>query len=63
VQLQPGVPVTVQVPVAGKGKKLLKKSLKAGKKPKGTISASATDDLGASAGDSAVVKYKKKKKK
>jgi Tol biopolymer transport system component len=62
VQLQPGVPQTVQIPVAGKGRKLIKESLKAGRKPKGAITASATDDLGASANDSAAVKYKKKKK-
>jgi TolB protein len=63
LQLQPGVPQTVQVPVAGKGNKLLKKSLKAGKKPKGTLTATATDDLNSSASDSADVKYKKRKKK
>ena len=63
VELQPGIPVTVQIPVAGKGKKIIKKSLKAGKRPKGTITATATDDLGAAASDSAAVKYKKKKKK
>jgi hypothetical protein len=63
LQLEAGVPVTVSVPVAGKGKKVLKKSLKAGKKPKGTITASATDDLGATASDAQDVKYKKKKGK
>ena len=54
--------MTVEIPVAGKGKKLIKKSLKAGKKPKGTITATATDDLGGSASASLDVKYKKKKK-
>jgi Tol biopolymer transport system component len=63
VQLQPGVPVTVEIPVAGKGKKLIKKALRAGKKPKGTLTATATDDLGASESDTADVKYKKRKKK
>ncbi len=60
--LQPGVPVTVDIPVAGNGKKLLKRALKAGKKPKGTVSATATDDLGGLASDSADVRYRKRKK-
>jgi Tol biopolymer transport system component len=61
VQLEPGVPVTADIPVAGKGKKLIKKSRRAGKKPKGTVTVAATDDLGAAASDSTPVKYKKKK--
>ncbi len=63
IQLQPGQPVTVDIPVAGKGKKLVKRALKAGKKPKGAVTASATDDLGASSQDAQDVKYKKKKEK
>ena len=51
VQLQPGVPQTVEIPVAGKGKKLIKKRSRAGKKPKGTVTATATDDLGAASSD------------
>ena len=41
IELQPGVPTTVDIPVAGMGKKLLKKALKAGKKPKGTVTYSS----------------------
>ena len=55
--------MTVEIPVAGKGRKLLKKSLKAGKKPKGTVTATATDDLNESASDAADVKFKKRKRK
>lgn len=60
VELQPGVPVTVDIPVAGKGKKLIKKALKGGGKPKGTVTAIATDDLGASTPHSVDVKYRTK---
>ena len=45
-----------------KGKKLLKKALKAGKKPKGSVDVTATDDLGQSAQDQFKVKLKPKKK-
>lgn len=62
VQLQPGVPVTVDISVAGKGPKLIKKALKAGKRPKGTVTATAADDLGSAAAASLDVKYKKRKK-
>ena len=60
VPLQPGVPVSVDIAVAKP--KLIKKSLKAGKKPKGTVTATASDDLGGTASAAVDVKYKKKKK-
>ena len=50
-------------PATTKGRKLLKKSLKAGKKPKGTIQVTMTDDLGLTDTDTFAVKLKKKKKK
>ena len=63
LQLEPGVSQTVEIPVSGKGGELLKKALRAGKRPKGTVTATASDDFGASSNASADVKYKKRKKK
>ncbi len=62
LQIAPNTPTPVSLAPDKKGKKLLKKALKAGKKPKGTLTAVATDDLGASASDSFAVKLKRKKK-
>lgn len=61
LELQPGLPVTLQLAVPKKGRKALKKALKAGKKGTASITATATDDLGGSAQDSQPVKIKKKK--
>jgi WD40 repeat protein len=67
VALQPvtqEVPANTPTPVtlspSKKGKKLLKKALKAGKKPKGSVEVNAVDDLGQSAQDSFAVKLKPK---
>jgi len=57
------MPTTLTLTTPKKGRKLLKKALKAGKKPKGSVAITATDDLGASAQDSFAVKLKPKKKK
>jgi hypothetical protein len=62
LQVQPNAPTPVSLAPDKKGKRLLKKALKAGKKPKGTITAAATDAFGASASDSFAVKLKRKKK-
>ena len=63
VELQPGQPVVVELAVPKKARKLLKKAFAAGKKGKAAITATATDDLGASSEDSHAVKLKKKPKK
>jgi Tol biopolymer transport system component len=66
-------PTTVQVPASGqttvtltipkKGRKLLKRATKAGKKGRATITVAATDDLGQSSNQSFGVRFKPKKKK
>ena len=66
-------PTTVQLPASGqttvtltipkKGRKLLKRATKAGKKGRATITVTATDDLGQSSNQSFGVKFKPKKKK
>ena len=69
VELQPvtqEIPANTPTPVtlspSKKGKKLLKKALKAGKKPKGSVEIAAVDDLGQSAQDSFAVTLKPKRK-
>jgi Tol biopolymer transport system component len=63
VDLQPGQPVTLTLEVPKKGRKLLKRALKAGKKGSASITATATDDLGSTAQDSQGITIKKKKPK
>lgn len=63
VELAPGQPVTVNLEVPKKARKLLKKGFAAGKKGEAEVTATATDDLGASNQDSQQVKLKKKSKK
>ena len=63
VDVQPGVPAALVLAPDKKGNKLLKRAQKAGKKPKGSVSISAADDLGAQAADSFAVKLKPKKQK
>jgi hypothetical protein len=62
VELQPGQPATVELAVPKKARKLLKRGFKAGKKGTASITATATDDLGASSQDGQQVKLKKRKK-
>jgi hypothetical protein len=69
VDLQPvtqevpaNTPTLVTLSPSKKGKKLLKKALKAGKKPKGSVEITSVDDLGQSAQDSFPVKLKPKRK-
>ena len=63
VELQPGQPATVELAVPKKARKLLKRGFAAGKKGTASITATATDDLGASSQDGQQVKLKKKQKK
>jgi Tol biopolymer transport system component len=62
-QVQPGTPATVTLTIPKKGRKLLKKATRAGKKGRATITVTTTDDLGQSSAQSLEVKFKKKKKK
>jgi Tol biopolymer transport system component len=61
-QVGAGTPTTITLATPKKGRRLLKKALKAGKKPKGSVAITATDDLGATGDDSFAVKLKPKKK-
>jgi len=61
-QVPEGTPTSVTLKVSKKGKKLLKKASKAGKKGKATITATLTDDLGLSSTETFSVKFKAKKK-
>jgi hypothetical protein len=63
IELQPGQPTTVQLGVPKRARKLLKKAFAAGKKGTATVTATATDDLGAASQDEQNVKLKKKPKK
>jgi len=63
IELQPGQPAAVSLEVPKKARKLLKKGFAAGKKGKAAVTATATDDLGASSQDTQAVKLKKKPKK
>lgn len=64
LEVAANAPTTLTLtPETEKGRKLLKKALKAGKKARGSIQVAATDDLGASDADTFAVKLKKGKKK
>jgi Tol biopolymer transport system component len=60
--LQPRQPANLELLVPKKARKKLKAAFEAGKKGKATLTATATDDLGASTGDAQQVKLKKRKK-
>jgi dipeptidyl aminopeptidase/acylaminoacyl peptidase len=62
VELQPGQPASLDLAIPKKARKLLKRGFKAGKKGTASLTATATDDLGAPSQDSQQVKLKKKKK-
>lgn len=59
VELQPGQPATLDLPIPKKARKLLKRGFNAGKKGTASLTATASDDLGASSEDSQQVKLKK----
>jgi hypothetical protein len=63
VELQPGEPATLNLAIPKKARKLLKRGFAAGKKGTASITATATDDLGASSEDGQQVKLKKRRKK
>jgi Tol biopolymer transport system component len=63
VELQPGQPATLKLPIDKKARKLLKRGFEVGRKGMASVSATATDDLGASSEASQQIKLKKKRKR
>jgi hypothetical protein len=62
VDLQPGQPASLEFLVPKAARKKLKSAFEAGKKGKATLTATATDNLGASTTDAQQVKLKKRKR-